>query len=125
MEQKRLYIKNSFKLPDFLFDAQTGELRIYKRSLPEDAYNTFGPALEWIEEYLKNPKKETKLIIDLDYMNSSTIKVLTYLINRMKNATNTKLTVYWYYSDEDTQEICNDVKSITEADIKIIPKIKD
>ena len=125
MPLKPLYIKNNYKLPDFRFDPQTGELKIIKRSIPENAYDTFAPAIKWIEEYLENPQKETKLIIDLDYLNSATIKVLTYIINLLNKADNTNLTVLWYYSDEDTEDICLDVKTITKADIKVISKMQD
>jgi len=114
-----LFIKAKYNTPEIDFDAQSGNLKISGRSHPENADFEFDSIFEWINRYLKAPKNETVLVIDLEYFNSTSSKILIYLLEIILSAKDkTNLTVKWYYYDEDSYEIAQDFEELIEHEIE-------
>ncbi len=116
-------IKGNGKLPNFHF-RKDGVLRFWGKSLPENVQEEYAPVLNWIEEYLKNPRPVTEVIIDFDYLNSPTIKILVFIFDKIKKTEKTHLKVKWYYIDEDTYDIAKDISEILDLPVETIRKAK-
>lgn len=104
-------------LPGIILDSKSDTFIIYGRVLPEDGNTFFEPILKWIEEYVKNPNKETEFHFRLDYYNSSTARMLTRLIVELEKIQETKnhVKVVWEYYEEDEimEERGKELKSIS------------
>jgi hypothetical protein len=98
-----LHITPTESTPLVLFDEATSEFMIKGRSFPEDAYDFFRPVLDWLNTYIHNPNELTALHVDLEYLNSSSVKQLLEIFSKMeeliKNGKRAK--VYWYYCEGD------------------------
>lgn len=99
---EELNISATTDKPEIQFNRLSGELSIKGRSMPEDAFTFYKPAIEWLTEYSKNPHNETNLIINLEYFNTASAKQIFKIISVVTEiAKNAKVTVKWYYDSGD------------------------
>lgn len=119
----RIVIHGTHKTPLVELDASRGFIAIKGRSTPEDPDKTYKEVIQWIEEYLLNPRKNTTIDFYFEYLNSSSTKVLVYLMNKFLIASKAKVTnilVNWTYSDDDMFEFGKDLADITEIQFNFI-----
>ena len=62
--------------PNIDFNSEEGKLTISGKSIPVNVEQLFSEVITWLEEYASHPNKETKLELNLQYMNGSTIRSL-------------------------------------------------
>lgn len=93
-----------------------GEIRISGRSIPEHVNRFFDPVLDWIKEYIENPKEETKVTVSLEYANSCSFKYLSDVFKLMESVhgQKTNVVVEWVYEEDDESvlSIGEDIDSI-------------
>jgi hypothetical protein len=98
-----LIIGASEERPGINLDPQSNKFLIFGKSFPEEAKNFYDPIILWLEEYAKNPNKETNFEIRLDYYNSATSTILLeiiQLLNRLYNKGH-KVKIIWHYLEVD------------------------
>lgn len=108
MRPQHLKLKAGRDTPEVLFDADHGTLFISGRSMPEDAVEFFGPLHTWLEEYLAATDGTVELVLQLDYISSSSIKQLLrfLLILEKASAAGKKAMCIWKYAvDDDVMEM--------------------
>jgi len=119
-----LYFEATNKTPKVSFRASDGKLAIIGRSIPENSYKFYEPILQWLDEYMDKPAKETELTFKLDYFNTSSsmyilgiLKKLEFLYERGH-----PVQVKWYYDieDEDMMQTGEDLKQIVKLPIEIL-----
>ncbi len=71
-----LYLKKTFNSPEVEFIADTGELSLEGRSIPEDPGEFFERLIDWINEYFLTPAEKTVMSIKLEYINSGSSKYM-------------------------------------------------
>ncbi|HDJ32521.1 MAG TPA: DUF1987 domain-containing protein [Bacteroidetes bacterium] len=100
---ENLFIEKSPATPRVDLNASTGVLLIEGRSIPENSESFFEPLLTWIEQYFRNPCKQTILNLKLEYVNSGTSKYLMEILRTLRKYYNQghELLVNWYYEEED------------------------
>jgi len=124
---KDLKLNSTPKTPEINFDAKTGVLKIIGVSVPENPLEFYFPLIDWFKNYIISPAKETKLIFQLEYLNTSSIQriydVLSVLIN---NIDHSQLVIEWYYLEEDfdIKEMGEDFIEALEFPIKLIEVIE-
>lgn len=106
-------VEGNHQTPEVKFKLE-GELKIVGRSIPEDADLFYQPVIDWIKSYVKDAPYNTKLVMDLDYLNiNSSKKILDILydldglLEEGKNPT-----IIWYYSDDEMLEIGQDYDAL-------------
>jgi hypothetical protein len=101
-----LLLEPTESTPDINFDANTGVLKLSGRSIPENASAFYFPVLDWLNEYVANPKEQTSFVFYLEYINSISQKMIVDVM--MKAVTLKKagkaVEVKWMY-DEDDEEM--------------------
>ena len=98
-----LYLKKSFNSPEVEFIADSGELNIEGRSIPEDPGEFFDRLINWLNEYFLNPVEKTIMNIKLEYINSGSSKYMLELLRIMKvnSAKGRDVLIKWYFEEGD------------------------
>ncbi len=119
MENLKISKNNSTPEIDF---RTNGELSMVGVTYPEDAFKFYEPVTKWLKEF-KNHLPSNKIIanIELDYVNTASLRILIDVINTMNSykATN-ELEINWKYEDEDNLEFGHDVERITGSKFNFI-----
>lgn len=107
-------IEGNTSRPTVLFNASTGQFRMTGRSILENSIRFYEPLIKWIDDYIKNPAEKTEFHMELEYFNTSTSKYLLQILQQFEFMfeRGNDVTVVWYYTDEDMQELGNDYQQI-------------
>lgn len=104
-----LYLKKTSNSPEVEFLADSGELSMEGRSIPEDPGEFFERLIDWINEYFLHPADKTEVSIKLEYINSGSSKYMLELLRIMKinHDAGKNVKVLWYFEegDESIQEL--------------------
>lgn len=104
-----LYLKKTSNSPEVEFLADSGQLSMEGRSIPEDPGEFFERLIDWINEYFLRPADKTEVSIKLEYINSGSSKYMLELFRIMKinHDAGKNVKVLWYFEegDESIQEL--------------------
>ncbi len=98
-----LLIEEKISTPKVVLDKDKGLFEISGHSLPEDVLDFYTPIIKWIEEYLKQPNKQTQFHFRLIYFNSSSSKIILDLLNILNEAAlkGIEIEIFWHYLEMD------------------------
>ncbi|MCH7658501.1 MAG: DUF1987 domain-containing protein [Bacteroidetes bacterium] len=112
------------KTPSVNFDADKGIVEIEGRSIPENSVEFYKPLVDWLEKYKENAQSNTKVIIKLEYFNTSSSKCLLDVFKKLEAIHKAKnpVEIHWYYEedDEDMLEAGEDYESIIRVPFKMV-----
>lgn len=115
-------IEGTKNTPEIYIDK--GIFEMSGRSIPEDAQNFFSSIQDDISMFMENIIPGTKIIFNLEYINSGSKKYLCNLIGEFNKllARKEDVRIYWYYDsdDESMLEIGNDFRSISSLPFHIL-----
>ena len=80
---KKFSKKATSETPEISFDHLTGEFKILGRSLPDQAFTFYDSLFLWVDEYIKVPLKNTRLVIKIDYINSNSLKCMLEIVKKL------------------------------------------
>ncbi len=124
---ENVYIEGNNKVPTVILDKDKGLIEIEGRSLIEDSEKFYMPIVEWIIEYIKDPRPDTVVNFKLEYFNTSCSKWLITITKQLKKlyekAPNT--TINWYYEDEDVLEYGEVIRELVDVPMNMIPVESD
>ena len=100
---KELYLKGTTKTPNiYLSD---GLIKFEGKSIPEDPKKFYKPIINWIKEYLANPKDQTEIRIRMDYCDTGSTKILFDILKLLADYTHSnvkrEMNFYWEYERGD------------------------
>jgi len=118
-----LVIKASKYTPAILFDAKAHTLDIKGESYPENISDFYGPAIGWMESYLKEIADNQSVTVNIEmvYFNSNTSKTFMNIFDMLQDSAieGKKIIINWYYdkdndiSLENGKEFQDDFESLT------------
>ena len=124
-----LFIPRTSKTPDIYFDADQGQLEIKGRSIPENSVAFYTPVMQWLNDYEKNPHEESRLVVRLEYFNTSSSKCLIDIFRKLEKLHQREhpVTVVWYYEavDEDMKESGEDFRDLVSMPVVLTPITSD
>ena len=101
-----IYLEGTNTTPKINFNYAEGLIEIKGRTFPAVYGLFYDPLIEWVREYIKDPKPQTKVIIELDHLNSGSIFAILEifgLLDRIyKQGKN--IEVKWYYEIDDNDD---------------------
>ena len=102
-EEDKVYIPESKKNPELIFDKNKGYFFLGGRSMPYNANDFYVPVFQEVDEYLKNPNDETKVVFKLDYLDSSSSQMILALIYKFRTLFDKKknVKVEWHFMEDD------------------------
>ena len=84
----------------------------------------YKPLVDWLEEYKENAQPMTKVIIQLEYFNTSSSKCILDVFKKLEAVHKAKnpVEIHWYYEedDEDMLEAGEDYESIIRVPFKMV-----
>ena len=98
------HIEGTEKTPTIRFDNTKSALFIQGKSLGENPYQFYMPLFHWMEIFEENPLAKLDVIVNLEYFNTSSSKVLLDIYKRLEEIhlkKKSEITIKWYYDEQD------------------------
>ena len=95
------------KCPKVFLDKEKGVFQIIGRSVPEDARKFYDPIIDWLEEYVTKPNRNTIFHFELDYFNTASSMMILAIILKLKlihGSEGKEVLVKWNFDDEDMKD---------------------
>ena len=91
--------------PNVVFDKGNGIFTLQGKCLPEDVRKFFTPIIEWFDLYLEQPNLQTNLLIDFDYFNTASSKMLIIILSKLRDLKRKgkQVKVIWKYPQYDLE----------------------
>ena len=120
-ELKNLFVEQTDKTPLIDLNYMNGELLLSGRSIPINAPRIFEPIIEWVNEYIKNPRQTTNLRLNLEYFNTASSIWLAKIVKALAgiNKSDCILILHIYFPVEDFDDI-DDIKDDLSPVIDVI-----
>ena len=98
-----LILKKSTSLPEISFNAKIGILNISGRSVSENPVPFYQTILEWLNDYYQAPQSKTVLSFSMEYVNSSSAKMLYNIIEKINFyfTQGYQCEVLWQFEEDD------------------------
>lgn len=111
-----LYLNKTTRTPQIILDPNKEVFEIQGRSIPENSVDFYHPVMQWVDQYRSNPNEKTRLVVRLEYFNTSSSKCLIDILRKLEkiHLDGNKVEMEWYYEekDEDMKESGEDFKEI-------------
>lgn len=106
-----LLVEKTKSSPLINFNAITGKCEVTGSSYPENASEFYAPIFEWLNKYITEVTRELNFDFKLDYLNSSSIKFVSELVDKIDKygKIGVAVEINWHYRDED-----EDIKELGE-----------
>ncbi|MFZ2341325.1 MAG: SiaC family regulatory phosphoprotein [Bacteroidales bacterium] len=120
-ELKNLYVEQTDKTPLIDFNYLNGEMILSGKSIPINAPRIFEPLLEWVNEYVKNPRQNTNLRLNLEYFNTASSIWLAKIVKALSGISKPEcvLFLHIYFPIEDFDDI-DDIKDDLSPVIDVV-----
>jgi hypothetical protein len=111
------------KTPHVLLD-QAGYMELKGKSIPENSVEFYKPVFDWMDQYATNPKPSTKVLVQLEYFNTSSSKCILDFFRKLENihkSGKSTVSIAWLYDedDEDMMETGEDYQTIVKVPFTI------
>lgn len=111
-----LKINKTKLVPEVILDKENNIFKISGKSITVNAVEFYSQILTWFKEYLINPNENAELVLQFDYINSSSsiqLNRVLSLLEKNKNNDN-QIKVIWLY-EEDDELICEMGKELQNS----------
>ncbi len=124
---EKLNIKETKHSPSVILDHENGTIEIKGSSFLDNAHEFYTPLILWMREYAKTPTATTKVLFELNYINTSSQRMLFDFLKELNlvHKAGTKVHVDWLFdeSDYDLRDVGEDLLSFMDFSYKIIEKV--
>jgi len=109
-------------IPEVNFDANKYLLEISGQSFHEYTSEFYEPIFQWVEDFLKVSSKDITINFKMTYFNTASSKCLFDIVEMLKEYQESgsgKVTVNWYYQEEDDDMLETGEDFIEDSGMKI------
>ncbi|MCB9224811.1 MAG: DUF1987 domain-containing protein [Crocinitomicaceae bacterium] len=99
----KLILRGSEDTPEINFDRSENVFSISGRSYPENPREFYKPVVDWLTNYSESPNPSTMLVVDLEYVNSGSVKEvfkMLYLVEDIMES-GVEASIRWCYRNGD------------------------
>ncbi|MBN8726745.1 MAG: biofilm regulation phosphoprotein SiaC [Xanthomonadales bacterium] len=125
MQVTDLSIAGTQSTPEIRADAAAGVLSLAGDSYPENAFELFGPVIDWVERYLAAGDAPLRLDLRLLYLNTSSIRAVMDIFDLLEEAFThqRKVSVDWFYDhrNERVRELAEEFAEDCTFPFRILP----
>lgn len=112
--------------PKVILNKAKEELLIQGKCLPEDVKKFFTPIIEWFDAYLEAPNHETVIVLDFDYFNTASSKMLLIILSKLRDLQKKgkRVQVVWKYPqyDQELEEAGEEFSDLLNIPFEFLPK---
>ena len=111
-----LKVNKSKLVPEVILDKQQNIFKISGKSITVNAVEFYNQILSWFEKYLTQPNEDAQLILQFEYVNSSSSIQLNRLLSLLESNKDVKnkIKIVWLY-EEDDELICEMGKELQSS----------
>jgi hypothetical protein len=111
---KDLNITATQSTPSIQSDSAAGSLVLRGDSYPENSFELFGPVIQWVDDYLSGGTEPLALTLELQYLNTSSVKAVMDIFDLLESAhtAGRTVSVTWFYDarNERVGELAEEFK---------------
>ena len=115
---KALFFEPTEDTPKIFLDADSGRLLVEGRSFMEDTAPFHQAIISWLRNYFQEPQKSTVLELEIDYLNTSSTKMLIDILFELNKfyIFGNEVTVVWryYQQDEDMEDLGHELEEMVD-----------
>lgn len=102
-----LQIEASLVSPKTILDKQKGVFSLVGNSYMSNPTAYYEVVITWLNEYIKDPLPVTNFVMDLEYINTATVKMLNEVVRILISLRDKGKTIHieWYYQEDDEDMI--------------------
>ncbi|MGE0089213.1 MAG: DUF1987 domain-containing protein [Bacteroidales bacterium] len=120
-----LIINSGEDTPTIYLDNRKGKMEFSGSSVPENAIRFYKPVIEWLDQYVQNPKEVTEFVFRMKLLNTSSSKVfydIFKIINKLGENCKNRVRILWYYSylDDEIREQGHDYKGSVNVPFELV-----
>jgi len=121
------YIEPTEKTPLVVLDGLNNKFEIIGVSIPQDGREFYQPVLDWLNEYAKEPSKSIEFILNLDYFNISSSKMILFILYKLQeiNGGGCDVKIKWFFNSEELLEAGEDYQFISKLKFEYIETSKE
>ena len=111
-------IEKTQKAP--LFVLRDGYIRLSGRSIPQNARQLYKICIDWVEQYVQMPARETVVDLYFEYIDTSSIRCVVDILTKLSQIperSNNRVGINWYYECDDEDSL--DLGAYIQAHLKI------
>ncbi|MFG6175687.1 biofilm regulation phosphoprotein SiaC [Halomonas sp. THAF12] len=120
-----LNLSGSPSTPAIQSDWQSGRLAMQGDSYPENSYELFSQVIEWVEAFLEQESRPLTLVLELVYLNTSSVKAMMDIFDLLEEAHEggRVVGVEWRYDprNERIAELAEEFKEDCSYPFAILP----
>lgn len=104
---KELFIESGAKTPQIDLNPFNGELIFAGKSIPENASVLYENVFKWVQDYIKKPRSNTNLRLNLEYFNSASSIWLARIVKALCSVKKSGYTlmIHLYFDIEDFESM--------------------
>lgn len=110
--------------PGIVLDKDNNKFEMKGKSFPEEARTLFQPVIDWLNQYIKDPNEKTDFVINMEYYNTPSSKMILEILKVLKklHKDGKQVEVHWHYpeDDEDMLEAGEDYEEILNIPFKYV-----
>jgi hypothetical protein len=114
--------------PHIELNKEQGIFIIEGKSLPEDVKDFYSPVIEWFNQYQLNPNEETHFILDFEYFNTASSKMILILLSKLRDVhkMGKRVIVTWKFPqyDVELEEAGEEFSELLNIPFTFIPKVQ-
>lgn len=114
--------------PHVELNKEQGIFIIEGKSLPEDVKDFYSPVIEWFDQYQKDPNEETLFVLDFEYFNTASSKMILILLSKLREVhkSGKRVSVTWKFPqyDVELEEAGEEFSELLNIPFTFIPKIQ-
>jgi hypothetical protein len=123
---EKLFLKETKQSPLVNLDP-SGKFELKGSSFLDNAHEFYTPLIKWVKAYAKNPKAKTVVTFELNYINTSSQRMLFDFLKELNyiHKAGHKVQIDWLFEemDYDLRDVGEDLLSFMEFEYKIIEKV--
>ena len=120
-----LILEGAEESPHIVLDPENNKFDFSGKSFPEDVAEFYNPVLEWLDNYLESPNKETVINCKFEYFNTASSKVILDIMLKFEEMVEAGHTVKvnWHFNedDEDMEEAGEEYADMVNVPFKFFP----
>ena len=127
MKPSIFYIEPTEKTPLVVKYSLNNKFEIIGESIPQDGVEFYQTIIDWLIYYGKSPNNEMEFVLNLDYFNISSSKMISFIFYKLQeiSASGVEIKIKWFFNGDELLEAGEDYQFISKLKFECIETSKE